>query len=142
MFDPDPAVALLPRQLAPTGIDRGVKQSYLMRLLAPALAQVDLALLRQEARQAALEALLAAQAYRRDRGEFPETLSLLVPDYLHTVPLDPCDLAGGPLLYRRDDPLNAVVWSLGDDRTDGGGSVTAPNNGRAADTGFVLRVGE
>ncbi len=141
LFDPDPAVPMLPNQLHPAEIDRGVKQSFLMRLLAPALAKVDMAMLRQEARQAVLEVLLAAQAYRRDRGEFPETLSLLVPDYLNAVPLDPCDPAGGLLLYRRDDPLDAVVWSLGDDRTDGGGDViSANNNSRPADTGFVLKV--
>ncbi len=141
LFDPDPTVPLLPGQLNPEGIDRGIKRSILIRLLAPSLKSYDNAMLRQEAKQAAIEVLLAAQAYRRDHGEFPEDLSQLVPNYLAAVPLDPCDPAGGPLRYRRDEAVKAVVWSVGYDRTDGGGDVESANS-QPADVGFVLKSAE
>ena len=140
MFNPDPTVTLLPGQLNPAEIDRGIQKSFLFQNLQWDVKFLDTFHLRQDARQAAFEVLLAAQAFQRERGEFPENLSQLVSSFLPAIPMDPCDPGGGPLLYRRDDPSNAVVWSLGDDRTDGGGAVTAPNNGRPADTGYVLKV--
>ncbi len=141
LFEPDPTVPLLPGQLDPAGIDRGIKRSILIRMLAPSLKSYDNAMLRQASKQAAMEILLAAQAYRRDHGEFPEDLSQLVPNYLAAVPLDPCDPAGGPLRYRCDEVLKAVVWSVGYDRIDGGGDVESANS-QPADVGFVIKSAE
>jgi hypothetical protein len=138
MFDPDPTVSRPPGQLDPAGIDRGINRSTLMRMLVPMTKQYDTAMLRQAARQVALEVLLAAQAYRRDHAEFPQTLQALIPDYLDSIPLDPFDPAGGTLLYRRDEASKAVVWSLGDDQGDHGGNVTSPD-GRPTDVGFLLK---
>lgn len=138
LFAPDPSVKQASGQLDPARIDRAIKRSSLTRTLLPSLSLADSAFLGRKGRQAVLEALLAAQAYRRDHGEFPESLAQLVPDYLATVPVDPCDPAGGPLLYRRDEPTKAIIWSLGDDRTDGGGVIDVPN-GRPPDVGFELK---
>ncbi len=139
LFESDPTVPKLPGQLDAAGIDRGTNLSYVSRQLFMFTVSCDDALLSQAARQAAIEVVLAAQAYQRDCGEFPEALSLLVPDYLNAVPLDPCDPTGGPLRYRRDDLLNAVVWSVGYDHADGGGEIANANRS-AADMGFALRV--
>jgi hypothetical protein len=141
LFTPDPTTPLAPRQLDPAGIDRGLKMSFLARHFIPATKHVDDGLLRRRALQVALEALVAAQAYRRDKGEFPESLSQLVPHYLEGVPLDPCDPSGGTLLYRRDSATEAVVWSVGNDGMDSGGDVVS-TNGRPTDTGFVLKVAQ
>ncbi len=138
LFEPDPSISQPSGQLEPARIDRAIKRSALTRMLLPSLAQIDSAFLARRGRQAALEALLAAQAYRRDHGEFPESLAQLVPNYLAAIPVDPCDPAGGPLLYRRDEPTRAVIWSMGDDRADGGGVIDA-TNGRPADVGFELK---
>jgi hypothetical protein len=141
LFDPDPTVTLPLGQLDPAGIDRGIRRSILLRMVAPAFKQYDTAMLRQQAKQATLEVLLAAQAYRRDHGEFPADLSALVPNYLTAVPPDPLDPSGGPLLYRRDEVLKATVWSVGDDQIDSGGAVDT-TSGRPADVGFLLKSGE
>lgn len=138
LFDPDPSVSLKSSQLDPAGIDRAIQRSSLTRMILPALAQVDVAFQRRQARQATLETLLAAQAYRRDHNEFPDNLAQLVPKYLTAVPVDPCDPAGGPLLYRRDEPMKAIIWSVGEDRTDGGGLIDS-TNGRLLDVGFLLK---
>jgi len=138
LFDPDPSIPLMPGQLDPVGIDRGLKRSSVLLVLTPALKRVDTVLLRQEARQRTLEAMLALQAYRRGHAEFPESLLMLVPDYLDAVPLDPLDPMGGPIRYRRDSAVEATVWSIGDDSVDGGGEVNLPTN-QPADVGFTLR---
>lgn len=139
MFDPDPTVPMLPGQLNPAGIDRGINSSSLTRMLIPTTKMYDTTMLRQKARQSTLEVLLAAQAYRRDHAEFPQTLQQLIPVYLESIPLDPFNPAGGPLLYRRDEVSKAVVWSLGDDQGDHGGTVTSPPEGRPTDVGFLLK---
>jgi hypothetical protein len=138
LFDPDPSVPMLPGQLGPTAIDRVINRSIVARQLLPAMKRFDSVLRRQPARQAAIEITLAAQAYRRELGEFPDSLQRLVPAYLPSIPTDPCDPSGGPVLYRRDDPLHAVVWSVGDDGVDGGGDVDESKR-RSSDVGFTLK---
>ena len=142
LFDTDPTVKRVPEELDAYQIDRGVRTSILAKMLLPATKQVDNSFLRFRGRQAALEVLLAAQAYRRDQGEFPESLEQLVPQYLEAVPLDPCDPNGGRLLYRRDSPTNAVVWSVGEDGGNHEGDVVASYPNRAADAGFLLNAAE
>ena len=102
LFDTDPAVTLGSGELDAKQIDSSMQTSILAKMVLPATKQLDDAYLRFRGRQAALEVMLAAQAYRRDKGEFPESLDQLVPQYLEAVPLDPCDPNGGRLLYRRD----------------------------------------
>jgi hypothetical protein len=142
LFDQDPAVALAPRQLDVASIERRFAGSWVARLLAPASKQADNAMLRLRCRQAAAEAMLAAQAYHRSHGEFPMSLAELVPNFLDAVPLDPCDPSGAMLLYRRDEASKAVVWSVGEDGTDSGGNVSFANNNRASDVGFELKLAQ
>jgi hypothetical protein len=138
LFEPDPSISQPSGQLETARIDRAIKRSSLTRMLLPSLAQIDSTFLARRGRQATLEALLAAQAYRRDHGEFPQSLAQLVPNYLAAVPVDPCNPVGGPLLYRRDEPTKAIIWSMGDDRTDGGGVIDA-TYGNPPDVGFELK---
>ena len=69
-----------------------------------------------QTQNALLCAALALQAYRAERGGFPDALSDLVTHgYLSAVPRDPFSLDGNtPLLYRKqgDAPL---LWSVGPD---------------------------
>ena len=141
LFDSDPQVTRVPGELDANQLDRGVRMSILGKMLLPAVKQVDNAYMRLRARQAALEVLFAAQAYRRDKGEFPESLDQLVPQYLEAVPLDPGDPHGGRLKYRRDFATSAVVWSVAEDGNDDGGAVES-ETGRPADVGFVLKAAE
>lgn len=138
LFDIDPAVPLLPRQMAPLEIDQQSKRSILMRLLAPAMKQADEAFLRRRARQSALEILLAVQAYQRDNGQYPAELAGLVPKYLNQIPLDDFDRAGGTMRYRRDEAGGAVVWSIGPDGVDGNGDV-ATKTTQPPDVGFMIK---
>lgn len=138
LFDRDPAAPLSPGQLDAFEIDRNLSRTRLFLTLAPARTLFDRILVRQETRQNAFLILLAAQAYRRDHGEFPESLECLVPNYLDAIPLDPSNLAGKSLRYRRDNPTSAVVWGLGEDNSDDGGQVRT-DSGRPIDVGFELK---
>ncbi len=138
LFDIDPAVPLLPRQMDPHVIDQRSKRSILMRLLAPAMKNADDVFLRRRARQSALEILLAVQAYQRDNGQYPAELADVVPKYLDQVPLDAFDRTGGTMHYRRDEAGGAVVWSIGPDGVDGNGDVVS-KTAQPPDVGFVIK---
>ena len=56
----------------------------------------------QVMRRRATVVMVALSAYKHERGEYPETLELLVPTYLDGVPLDA--FTHGPFRYRRNSP--------------------------------------
>ena len=102
-------------------------------------------MLHQAARQAAIQVVLAAQAYQRENGTFPENLQQLVPEFLEAIPLAPCDSAGGQVLYRRESVTEAIVWSVGSDGIDDLGKLAAVENGTSIkyfDVGFTIRKPE
>lgn len=138
LFDTDPTVTLGSAELDAKQLDSGIKASILAKMVLPATKQLDDAYMRLRGRQAALEVMLATQAYRRDKGEFPESLDALIPQYLEAVPFDPCDRNGGRIHYRRDSTTNAVVWSAAQDGNDDGGAVETGKS-RTADVGFILK---
>ncbi len=81
-------------------------------------------------------AALAAERYRRERGEWPGTLKKLCPKYLTAEPLDPFD--GQPLRYHRLDD-GVVVYSVGHDTVDDGGNLDREHpNQPGVDNGFRL----
>jgi hypothetical protein len=72
-------------------------------------------LLRGHASLRRAQVALAAERYRRQHGNWPQSLAALVPQYLPAVPLDPFD--GKPLRYRRTDH-GAVICSVGENGCD------------------------
>jgi hypothetical protein len=81
-------------------------------------------------------AALAAERYRLAEGHWPESLDVLVPLYLAGVPTDPFD--GQPLRLKQL-PEGLVIYSVGVDRTDDGGSVSNEiHKPPATDIGFRL----
>ncbi|MBD3673641.1 MAG: hypothetical protein HUJ26_08975 [Planctomycetaceae bacterium] len=101
-----------------TGFETAFQRAILARLVLPATSQIQRALDREEAKYRTLLVMLAGQAYRRDHGEFPNTLDELVPDYLDAIPVDNYD--GKPLKYRFD-PEGPVVYSVFENGIDDGG---------------------
>ncbi|HMC89437.1 MAG TPA: hypothetical protein VKI17_07805, partial [Gemmataceae bacterium] len=98
-----------------------VKLPWLARLLVPSADKVAQAMSRSAAQMRTLIAALAAERYRQAHGRWPESLAVLVPQYLREVPLDPFD--GKPLRLRRlSDGL--VIYSVGLDGLDNGGTLT------------------
>ena len=64
----------------------------------------------------------ALERYRLARGEYPETLDTLVPQFIEKLPHD---LIGGqPLHYRRTDNGKFLLYSVGWNETDDGGTAS------------------
>lgn len=76
--------------------------------------------------QTRLEAALASLAlaeFHRNHGHYPESLGALVPTLLHHEPIDYAD--GNPLRYRRIESNGYVLYSIGANGTDDGGTIGA-----------------
>jgi hypothetical protein len=63
---------------------------------------------------------VALERYRRLHGEYPEALDALVPQFLAAVPPDV--IGGQPLKYRRTSDGSFVLYSVGWNQTDDGGT--------------------
>ena len=152
LFNLDPNVPGKPGQLDPKLIKQGQKTSVLMNILGPrwlGVKPVDDAVWNERSRQAALETLLALQAYRRDTGAFPENLDALMPNYLESLPIDPCDAHGNSIRYRRDSANSASVWNMGRDGQNDGGTELEIDEGDQyrfptsnPDVGFQVKFAE
>jgi hypothetical protein len=78
---------------------------------------------------------LAVERYRLAHNAQPETLQMLVPTYLDSVPTDPFD--GKPIRYRRTEP-GYVVYSVWHDGRDNGGVRRGDvNRGEPFDSPFI-----
>ena len=78
---------------------------------------------------------LAAERFRLANQRWPQNLEELTPQWLKAVPTDP--FLGAPLqMVRKGSAL--IIYSIGDDQKDDGGSLERINGARAADVGFVL----
>ena len=138
LFQPDPNVPLKPNQLNPAALDRAFQRSNVTKQFA-GVKSLEFSVARERARQVTLEVALAAQAYRRDHGEFPEDPVALIPSYLDAWPVDPSHKTGQTIQYRRETPLSAIVWSLGNDGHDDGGDVSTDDR-NPLDIGVPLKT--
>jgi len=67
----------------------------------------------------------ALERYHLARGNYPETLDALAPQFMETIPHD--IIGGQPLHYRRTDDGKFLLYSIGWNETDNGGQeVSAP----------------
>lgn len=71
----------------------------------------------------AARSAVAIERYRLAHNRLPESITDLIPAHLETVPTDPFD--GRPLRYRKRNP-GYVVYSVGPDGTDNGGTERMP----------------
>ena len=118
----------LPAHLRQPILDKMAKEVYrgtnVMLLGFPALAKIGEACSRIQAALRCEATALAAERYRREHGAWPQSLDLLSPDLIASVPNDP--FTGDPLIYRRL-PDSVVIYSVGLDGKDDGGNVDVVN---------------
>jgi hypothetical protein len=86
--------------------------------VAPAITRVAELDLRARAHLELARTALAIERYRLARGQVPQRLEELVPQYLPEVPSDPFD--GNPIRYRRTEP-GYCLYSISEDGQDNGG---------------------
>lgn len=118
---------------------------YLFMILIPGFDKTLESKCGTESVLAGAKLAVACHRFERDRGRFPETLQELVPDFLGEVPRDPYD--GAPFRYSAEKGL---VWAVGKNLTDDGGSTRVPgveqaipasrDRRRAEDFVFELRA--
>jgi len=75
-----------------------------------------------EMQRSLLVCALALQRYKLKHGSFPDTLDALAPEFARNTPLDPID--GKPLHYRLNPDGTFVLYSIGENGVDDGGSTT------------------
>ncbi len=138
LYDPEPGAKT--GSLNPMKLEESVRNSLVARLMLPALLQFEAVVSREQARQACLTVILAAQAYQRAHGEFPETMKPLQDGYLDVLPADPFGAAGETIHYRRDGD-RAVVWSIDENQADDLGDVKyVSGSGEPGDIGYEFAV--
>lgn len=96
------------------------------RNLLPGLTGVGRAKDQFEAETSGLIALVAVERYKAAKGGLPESLSVLVPEYLSAVPRDPF---GDVIRYTRLEKVDSfgrgyLIYSVGYDGKDNGGLVS------------------
>ena len=69
----------------------------------------------------------ALERYRLARGNYPETLAVLAPQYIETLPHD--IINGQPLHYRRTEGENFILYSVGWNEKDDGGQISLRKDG-------------
>ena len=83
----------------------------------------------------------ALERYRLAHGEYPETLDVLTPQFIEKLPHDiiggqPSQGSGSasqPLHYRRTEGGQFILYSVGRNETDDGGTVVFSKSGSAVD---------
>ncbi len=117
--------------LLKSGVSRIWHHRLFSALLLPALSAISQksAVAQTCADEAALACAL--ERYRLANGGFPETLAVLDPKFIQALPHD--IITGDPLLYRRTENGQFLLYSVGWNETDDGGRVVMNNNGKTVD---------
>ena len=73
----------------------------------------------------------ALERHHMERGQYPESLTELVPQFIEQLPVDPIN--GRPMKYRRTNDGKFLLYSVGWNETDDGGTpaMTSDNPARA-----------
>ncbi len=91
---------------------------YLTPSVMPAMGRVHESLVRAKLRMHIARTALAAEQFRMERGDWPDKLTDLVPDYIDAVAQDWFAPAGTPLSYAQT-PVGVRVWARGGDNAAG-----------------------
>jgi hypothetical protein len=109
----------------------GQRGGLLTRLLMPALLRTYQLEMRHIADCRVARTALAVERYRLTQGKLPQALDELVPAYLDAVPADPFD---GQALRYTLLAKGYVVYSIGEDGIDDGGTERKKDNLRSDGT--------
>ena len=100
---------------------------YLLAILSPSWEKLLETKCRTDGILAGAKLAVACNRFARDKGRWPAELQEVVPGYLNEVPRDPFD--GAPFRYSAE---NGLVWAVGTNLTDEGGSMRVPGVEEAA----------
>jgi hypothetical protein len=110
----------------------------LTSMLLPVTESIAYRAFQTHARIRQLRVLCAIERHRQAHGELPSSLELLIPKLLESVPPDPMD--GAPMRYRRTAEGGCVLWSIGKNRVDDGGTVGKPGSPNSKMLDWVVEL--
>ncbi|MHC4757252.1 MAG: hypothetical protein ACYTE8_01210 [Planctomycetota bacterium] len=123
-----------PAQLRTEGIDINkeameiAKGNILLEMFLPPLGRVFELSYRNKIDVEATLTIVALKRYKKDVGEYPESLGELVSkDYLKEVPIDP--FSGEKIAYKRRNG-DFILYGVGENFEDNGGKVVRDDDGR------------
>jgi hypothetical protein len=96
-------------------------------MLLPALAGFADKCARAQTSVGLARVACALERYRLANGRFPDSLDALTPKFIAKLPRDVIN--GQPLKYRRTDDGQFVLYSVGANETDDGGTIVLTKNG-------------
>ena len=99
--------------------------NILARMIAPAIGPTARKFANNQSSLDLARIAIALERYRLTHGQFPDTLAVLAPQYLPSVPNDVIN--GQPLHYRLAADGRFVLYSVGWNETDDGGTVAYRN---------------
>lgn len=91
-------------------------------IAAPAYDRIEQRYLATHTFVRQIQTACALERFRQTRGEYPQTMDALVPDFIDAVPRDVMD--GQPLRYRRNADRRFVLYSIGQNGKDDGGALS------------------
>lgn len=108
---------------------------FLTKILMPSITRAAELHTRLIAQLEAARAAIACERFRLKNGALPESLAVLVPEFLDAVPLDPFD--GQPLRFVTTSE-GLIVYSIGENGIDDGGLEEPTSNRGPKDVRFRL----
>ena len=105
--------------------------NWFSRLLLPALQNAAKKFVQGQASTDLARIAIAVERYRLANGQFPESLDALAPKFLTKLPHD--IISGQPLKYRRTENGSFILYSVGWNGTDDGGTVGLSKDGKNVD---------
>lgn len=109
-------------------LERPSRFNLIARIAIPNFFKARLTTARNQTTVSQARIVCALERFHRAQGQYPETLAALSPQFLTSVPND---LIGGqPFKYRRHPDGSALLYSIGWNETDDGGTavLTSGNN--------------
>jgi hypothetical protein len=128
------ALPIAKRGTLPVGLKQELDRLVLAKFFTPGLEWALQAFDWERQRISGVQARLAIERYRHERGAYPDTLEQIAGLMDGGVPVDP--MSGQPMLYKRVDPktdesgLSYLLYVPGPDGTDNGGVRAKPPAGR------------
>lgn len=108
--------------------DEIAKESFLLKITAPAYRRVGEIGWRTKTMRLGLLTVLALHRYEKEKGEYPENLHALVESgYLQKLLMDP--YSDGPLVYKKTDE-SFILYSFGENLSDEGGKLGLGRDGK------------
>jgi hypothetical protein len=110
---------------------RRTPYNWFAKELVPAISGATRKSARAQVYLDAARIACALERHRLSKGDLPDTLKALVPAFIDRIPEDVID--GKPLRYRRTSGGGYVVYSVGWNRTDDGGTIGWTADKKSAD---------